>query len=1333
MRYLNLLIFVFLLFSIPGDCAAQCSSWTAAGINVKPSECIANGSFSIQLSGTDVPNLSNIKYSIPLTPGGFSVQPNSSPDFANIPAGTYTVKVEAICNSGNVSRTTQITVAGTYVSPALLAVQYRASLNCGSYGQIETNMSGSAFPYTLKILSAPGAYTGPLNFTSSAKYTLLDKLPAGVYSLQAVDSCGTATPPLAVTVNSISSSSISFNLGGYSRDGTGCNKIKVNKPWINMSSNPDLKGYYWADSLFEVALSIDGGITVTPFQKIDHSPFSVTLPAGKTIKDLMGASYIYYMKPPCGSIFQLTGTFSQTNLMLNSIIKCTTGFIEEIYLSGFICYPVTLSIKNTSTNVNYGQYTLNNSGQITTPLLPFGSYSVSYTAADGYTGTGSFGAGAPSGNPYSINIGVNNEGLNGYIPAFRFFNSLGPFANGTTIKLVSGPPGYAYSDTLWWAQSPYYAYGNMGPLTTNNRYFKPGTYVWQIKDSCGSYTVTSTVQQSDVYYYTLDLSNRQQTCNGLKVYPSGTFSHGQYSGPAFTYQILKGQPGYSTTPVAAGVAFTLSAAGTYVIGISANPGYVGIYDTAFPSPYQVTDTIVYNRQPLTVDVNNTQGFLCIGATAGQGQIGIKGLGGAPFTVPQPHYKYYLAAKGNGVSGPYIANNTTGYFSGIGMNAGDSYDLKIVDSCGAFVSHQVKILDLSSAQLAGVDDGEICEGETISLYALPLPAASYSWTGPNGFASNQQKPIISKAGLAAAGQYTVTITTTYCSVPASSSLQVVVNPVPGKASVSVNCIDTIAVLTASNVAGADYQWYKDANPLTGQSAKIYTVTEAGIYTVRTIFPSTGCYSISDTLAFNARPGLLDTAQVKGIKDFLCQDDSVMLTARTQYASTSYQWYKDGVAISGAILGDFSVKDAGNYTVQTSTGPCSYTVSQPFFLQKRIPPASIKVSGDTVLCEGQPLVLTGNKGGGLTYVWKNNGIVVPQATGSTLFVTQTGTYWLEVSNGFCTEATRSVSVVVNKQPIAEIVPSGDVFVCEGDKLELKTLEVSDQYYSWWKDGIVITGETTSSYTPLEQGRYTVIAGNGKCPDDTSAVNFYIVRYPTAEVAIDGPASFCEGLTTRLTTTAQTECVYNWYKNGRQILAAEDIEYVVSNSGSYQVYVSRRTCTSRSKAVSITVNPLPHPPITRRDQVLSTSIYPAYQWYLNAWAITGGNGKQHQLSQPGQYTVQVTDTNGCTGRSDTLNVVSTEEGCIVRLASAFSPNGDGRNDVFRLVALPEYELLDLRIMNRWGHLVYSTKDGTEGWDGTLGGVAQETGTYFYIARYRCNNESQPRMRKGEVSLIR
>lgn len=115
---------------------------------------------------------------------------------------------------------------------------------------------------------------------------------------------------------------------------------------------------------------------------------------------------------------------------------------------------------------------------------------------------------------------------------------------------------------------------------------------------------------------------------------------------------------------------------------------------------------------------------------------------------------------------------------------------------------------------------------------------------------------------------------------------------------------------------------------------------------------------------------------------------------------------------------------------------------------------------------------------------------------------------------------------------------------------------------------------------------------------------------------------------------------------------------------------------------------------------------------------------------YSISVIDANQCRN-SDTVTVFVRDDLPVI-VPSAFSPNGDGRNDFFKVSGVKFQHLQELRVFNRWGQEVFSTTDPTRGWDGTFKGVNQESGVYNYLIRV-----SYPLGKvetfKGDVTLIR
>ncbi len=115
---------------------------------------------------------------------------------------------------------------------------------------------------------------------------------------------------------------------------------------------------------------------------------------------------------------------------------------------------------------------------------------------------------------------------------------------------------------------------------------------------------------------------------------------------------------------------------------------------------------------------------------------------------------------------------------------------------------------------------------------------------------------------------------------------------------------------------------------------------------------------------------------------------------------------------------------------------------------------------------------------------------------------------------------------------------------------------------------------------------------------------------------------------------------------------------------------------------------------------------------------------------YTVTGFNIYGC---SDTRVLrINVDPSMRDDIPTAFTPNGDTRNDFFKPINLDGRNLLEFRVFNRWGTEVYSGTGDTRGWDGNYKGEPCEMGTYYYIIRV-----SRPSggnfMYKGEVSLVR
>ena len=118
-------------------------------------------------------------------------------------------------------------------------------------------------------------------------------------------------------------------------------------------------------------------------------------------------------------------------------------------------------------------------------------------------------------------------------------------------------------------------------------------------------------------------------------------------------------------------------------------------------------------------------------------------------------------------------------------------------------------------------------------------------------------------------------------------------------------------------------------------------------------------------------------------------------------------------------------------------------------------------------------------------------------------------------------------------------------------------------------------------------------------------------------------------------------------------------------------------------------------------------------------------------GTYFTIVQDNLNCT---DTARfTVDYEPCCTVTLPNAFTPNGDGLNEIFKVIDYGQIKLVSFEIFNRWGNKVFRTNILTDGWDGYYKRLPAEIGSYFYVIKFKCSDGGPVEQKQGDVTLIR
>ncbi|MCS6991959.1 MAG: PKD domain-containing protein [Chitinophagales bacterium] len=142
-------------------------------------------------------------------------------------------------------------------------------------------------------------------------------------------------------------------------------------------------------------------------------------------------------------------------------------------------------------------------------------------------------------------------------------------------------------------------------------------------------------------------------------------------------------------------------------------------------------------------------------------------------------------------------------------------------------------------------------------------------------------------------------------------------------------------------------------------------------------------------------------------------------------------------------------------------------------------------------------------------------------------------------------------------------------------------------------------------------------------------------------------------------------------------------------------------------------------------------AYLWEFGDGTTSTEVNPTHKYTISGQYLACLTafNENGCPAKVCTL--ITVELVPVVDVPNAFSPNGDGANDVL-YVKGQDIVSLDFKVFNRWGELVFQTNDVNQGWDGTFRGVAQEMEVYVWMLSARFSNGKSV-VKSGNVTLLR
>lgn len=435
------------------------------------------------------------------------------------------------------------------------------------------------------------------------------------------------------------------------------------------------------------------------------------------------------------------------------------------------------------------------------------------------------------------------------------------------------------------------------------------------------------------------------------------------------------------------------------------------------------------------------------------------------------------------------------------------------------------------------------------------------------------------------------------------------------------------------------------------------------------------------------------------------------------------------------------------VQSSDG-CEDSLTQ------LIPVQFLEVSVTDTLqtCAGVPIHLFPDADTSLYFEWyPDTGLDNPNAPNPQALLIADQTYSLkvlEINGGDTCSVNREVTVKVIPKPVVDL--TGDTLVCSGNQAEWTASSSAEDQIVWSVDpnfsSIIGVGETVvlnGDSTSLFFARVTNEAG-------CEAVDSFLVHFGAIQVEIPPLKFNCADDTLRPTPQNLLPwqlLTYTWSPSPLIIADANGPNPLVQGLFDSQLFCEVENQWGCRLTIGTEVLVLANPPFLQvfadPDTIFSgdttrLSVFPEIG-FTYAWTpanLLDNPFLSNPLAFPDQtteFTVFLTDSLGCAYPAS-VQVVIRESVCsdpYIYLPNIFSPNGDGKNDML-MVRGNQIDEMHLAIYNRWGNLVYESKEKNQGWDGTFNGKQLNSDVFGYYLTVRCFN-GQVWRQQGNITLLR
>ncbi|MFN8353208.1 MAG: SdrD B-like domain-containing protein [Spirosomataceae bacterium] len=567
--------------------------------------------------------------------------------------------------------------------------------------------------------------------------------------------------------------------------------------------------------------------------------------------------------------------------------------------------------------------------------------------------------------------------------------------------------------------------------------------------------------------------------------------------------------------------------------------------------------------------------------------------------------------------------------------------------GCTVSSTVNVLVKPSTTVSASTTVSVCSGQSFTLSATASAGSTYNWSGPNGFSSNQQNPVVTNAQVTMGGTYTVTANLNGCTATATTSILVKQTPFPSASGGGV-CAGQLLQLTGSFAdsyawAGPGGYTSTEQNPVRNPA----TSNMGGAYTYSVTIQGCTAQTVVQ-VNIKARPAV--GAQIS--KNVVCSGASFTLLGSSDPGNLQYTWVGPNqyyTVAQNPIVTNANTNMSGVYQVVAAYDGCNNTATVSVTV---LPPITGVSASGTNICVGGNIQLTAT--GGESYSWAGpNGFIsgVPNPLITNANVLFGGAYTVTVmAPNSCTASTSTNITVYEKGAIGVTSNSP---LCIGSNLLLNA--TGGTSYSWsGPNGFSSTQQSPikSNVIADDAGVYFVTA-QMPAPNLCTNSNSILVQINNQGATAISNSPVCTGQTLSLNASVGASS-YSWagpggfsstQSNPQRNNASPDM------SGVYSVTVQGGTGCTGTNTVSVEVRPVPTLSLSTSNgennaictggtvQLLATTNANSYSW-------RGPNNFAAAVANPivqiattmtgGIYSITVSATNGCTATATIIVAV-------------------------------------------------------------------------------------------------